>query len=157
MSWVIRLATERDLDAILAIEEAQFPEPWTKSMLREELINRESRRYTVAVEDGVVVGYLGLMYVLKDEMHVNTIGVVPGHERRGIATALLTDGWRDAQARGVERATLEVAVSNTGAQQLYYRFAFKPVGIRRNYYEKTNEDALILWAELSDWSAPADS
>jgi ribosomal-protein-alanine N-acetyltransferase len=48
--------------------------------------------------------------------------------------------------------TLEVAVGNTRAQRLYYRFGFKPVGIRKNYYEQTKEDALILWAELADWT-----
>ena len=150
MTWPVRRATEADLGAIYVIEETQFPEPWTRTMLRDELRNQENRRYTVVEHDAMVVGYLGLMYVMKDEMHVNTIGVRSDMEGRGIATALLRDGWIDAQRRGVERVTLEVAVGNTRAQQLYYRFGFKPVGIRKNYYEQTKEDALILWAELAD-------
>jgi len=150
VTWPVRRATEADLGAIYVIEETQFPEPWTRTMLRDELRNQENRRYTVVEHDAMVVGYLGLMYVMKDEMHVNTIGVRSDMEGRGIATALLRDGWIDAQRRGVERVTLEVAVGNTRAQQLYYRFGFKPVGIRKNYYEQTKEDALILWAELAD-------
>jgi len=43
---------------------------------------------------------------------------------------------------------LEVAASNLPAQALYRQFGFAPVGVRRNYYEKTGEDALILWADL---------
>lgn len=152
MTWPVRRATEADLGAIYVIEETQFPEPWTRTMLRDELRNQENRRYTVVEHDAMVVGYLGLMYVMKDEMHVNTIGVRSDMEGRGIATALLRDGWIDAQRRGVERVTLEVAVGNTRAQRLYYRFGFKPVGIRKNYYEQTKEDALILWAELADWT-----
>lgn len=152
MTWPVRRATEADLGAIYVIEETQFPEPWTRTMLRDELRNQENRRYTVVEHDAMVVGYLGLMYVMKDEMHVNTIGVRSDMEGRGIATALLRDGWTDAQRRGVERVTLEVAVGNTRAQRLYYRFGFKPVGIRKNYYEQTKEDALILWAELADWT-----
>ncbi len=145
--WSIRLAERRDVGELLVIEEAQFPEPWTKGMLLDEISNAASRRYTVAVEQGKVVGYLGVMFVL-DELHVNTIGTLPGHEGRGIATSLMDEAWADARERGIRRATLEVAVSNTRAQQLYYRYGFRPVGVRKNYYERTHEDALVLWADV---------
>lgn len=145
--WSIRLAQRRDVPELLAIETAQFPEPWTKGMLIDEITNVETRRYTVVVEGPHLVGYLGVMFVL-DELHVNTIGTRPGHEGRGIASALLDEAWRDAYERGIRRATLEVAVSNTRAQRLYFRYGFQPVGIRKNYYERTHEDALVLWADL---------
>ena len=145
--WKIRFAERRDVNALLKLEEAQFPEPWTRGMLLDEIENVETRRYTVAVEDETIVGYLGLMFVL-DEVHVNTIGTLPGHEGRGVATALLGDGLEDSRSRLIKRATLEVAVSNTRAQALYFRFGFKPVGVRRKYYERTGEDALVLWADL---------
>ena len=149
MNWTIRRAEKRDLGDLMVIEEAQFPEPWTRSMLLEEIANSDNRRYTVAEEGGVIIGYLGLMYVLKDELHVNTIGTRPGHEGRGVATSLLDEAWADALARGVARATLEVAVSNERAIALYYRYGFAPVGVRKNYYERTREDALILWADIA--------
>jgi len=38
-------------------------------------------------------------------------------------------------------------VANHAAQGLYHQFGFAPVGIRKNYYAETNEDALIMWAE----------
>ena len=129
------------------IEVAQFPEPWTKGMLIDEITNTSNRRYTVAIENGEVVGYLGVMFVM-DELHVNTIGILTGHEGRGIATSLLDEAWAHAIERGVVRATLEVAVSNTRAQRLYHRYGFRPVGVRKNYYERSHEDALVLWADL---------
>jgi len=147
-TWTIRLAERRDVPDLLSIEVAQFPEPWTRSMLLDEITNLATRRYTVAVEEKRIVGYLGVMYVM-DELHVNTIGTLPGNEGRGIATALMNEAWGVAKERGVQRATLEVAVSNTRAQELYFRFGFSPVGVRKNYYERTNEDALILWADLA--------
>ena len=145
--WKIRFAERRDVNELLKLEVAQFPEPWTRGMLLDEIENVETRRYTVAVEAEVIVGYLGLMFVL-DEVHVNTIGTLPGHEGRGIASALLEDGLEDCRSRAIKRATLEVAASNTRAQALYFRFGFKPVGVRRGYYERTGEDALVLWADL---------
>jgi ribosomal-protein-alanine N-acetyltransferase len=147
--WTIRLAERRDVNELLGIEQTQFPEPWTKNMLLDEIGNTETRRYTVAVLGGTIVGYLGVMFVM-DELHVNTIGTLPGFEGRGVATSLMDDAWRDALARGLVRATLEVATSNQRAQRLYFRYGFKPVGIRKNYYERTREDALVLWADVVD-------
>lgn len=145
--WSIRPAERRDVGELLFIEESQFPEPWTRRILLDEIDNTETRRYTVAVESKRIVGYLGVMFVI-DELHVNTIGTVPREEGRGIASSLLDDAWDDAKERGLQRATLEVAVSNERAIALYYRYGFAPVGVRKNYYERTNEDALILWADL---------
>ena len=147
--WTIRLAERRDVNELLGIEQTQFPEPWTKNMLLDEIGNTETRSYTVAVLGGTIVGYLGVMFVM-DELHVNTIGTLPGFEGRGVATSLMDDAWRDALARGLVRATLEVATSNQRAQRLYFRYGFKPVGIRKNYYERTREDALVLWADVVD-------
>jgi [ribosomal protein S18]-alanine N-acetyltransferase len=145
--WTIRLAQRRDVPELLVIEVAQFPEPWSRTMLIDEITNIENRRYTVAVEGTTIIGYLGVMFVM-DELHINTIGTLPGNEGRGVATSLMDEAWEDAKARDIGRATLEVAVSNERAQALYARYGFRPVGIRKNYYERIQEDALILWADL---------
>jgi ribosomal-protein-alanine N-acetyltransferase len=145
--WTIRLAERRDVPELLVIEVAQFPEPWSRTMLLDEITNVENRRYTVAVESKSIIGYLGVMFVM-DELHINTIGTLPGNEGRGVATSLMDEAWQDAKGRGIARATLEVAVSNERAQALYGRYGFRPVGIRKNYYERIQEDALILWADL---------
>ena len=43
--------------------------------------------------------------------------------------------------------TLEVRVSNTGAQNLYKKLGFREAGIRPRYYTDNNEDAVIMWSE----------
>ena len=144
--WVIRNAERRDVSDILQIEIAQFPEPWSRAMMLDEIADVETRRYRVAVEKSII-GYMGVMFVL-DELHINTIGTLPGHEGRGVATSLMDDAWADAKERGITRATLEVAVSNERARSLYAHYGFRPVGVRKNYYERVGEDALILWADL---------
>jgi ribosomal-protein-alanine N-acetyltransferase len=144
--WSIRLAARRDVPELLEIEREQFPEPWSRRMILEEL-TESTRRYSVAVEAESVIGYLGLMFVA-DEVHVNSLGVRRRVEGRGVATSLLEEAWPIAVGRGATRATLEVAVSNKRAQDLYRRFGFAPVGVRRNYYSRRGEDALVLWADL---------
>ena len=147
--WTIRAAERRDVPALVRIEDEAFPEPWTRAMLLDEISRLESRRYSVAEEAGRIVGYVGLMFVA-DEVHVNTLATTPGEEGRGIATSLLDEALGAARERGALRATLEVAVSNERAQSLYRRFGFAPVGVRKRYYERTGEDALVLWADLAD-------
>ena len=48
---------------------------------------------------------------------------------------------------GARAVSLEVRVTNWGAQRIYARFGFRPVGIRRNYYQEVSEDALIMWTD----------
>ena len=48
---------------------------------------------------------------------------------------------------GAEAVSLEVRVTNWGAQRMYGRFGFRPVGIRKNYYQEIGEDALIMWLD----------
>ena len=48
---------------------------------------------------------------------------------------------------GARAVSLEVRWTNSGAQDLYTRFGFRPVGRRKNYYQETNEDALVMWVD----------
>ena len=57
---------------------------------------------------------------------------------------------RESLVRGAQHMTLEVRVTNSGAQDLYRRFGFAPVGVRKNYYPETNEDALVMWVHDID-------
>jgi ribosomal-protein-alanine N-acetyltransferase len=57
---------------------------------------------------------------------------------------------RGAIERGCANLTLEVRMSNSGAQALYQRFGFVPAGVRKGYYPETREDALVMWANDVD-------
>lgn len=135
----------RHVKAVVAIEQQVFPTPWSLALYLSELAMGMSRAYFVAVSEGEVVGYCGLMLAV-GEGHVTTIGVSPRFQRRGIGRRLLLELAETARLRGAEDLTLEVRVSNHGAQALYHEFGFAPAGIRKNYYAELKEDALIMWA-----------
>ena len=147
-SIVIAPLALQDLPEILEIEEASFPEPWSKELLEGELRLATSRRYTKALINERIVGYLGLMFV-DDDVHVNTLATRPGEESRGVATRLLLEGMEEALGRGARHFTLEVAADNTRAQALYRRFGFAPVGVRPRYYAG-GIDALVMWCRDID-------
>jgi ribosomal-protein-alanine N-acetyltransferase len=135
----------RHLRGVLRIEQQVYPRPWSASLFLSELALRSTRAYYVARVGRDVVGYAGLMMTLTDG-HVTTIAVDPRWQRHRIGTRLLLALTREAVARGATALTLEVRLSNRGAQELYRRFGFRPVGVRKGYYADTNEDALVMWA-----------
>jgi ribosomal-protein-alanine N-acetyltransferase len=144
--------TRRHVPDVLRIETRIFPRPWTASLYYSELAQPETRIYRAATVAGELVGYIGCM-VVTDEGHITTVGVSPEWHRRGIATRLLHAAAIEAIDRGVTALTLEVRMTNTGAQDLYRAFGFVPAGIRKNYYPEVNEDGLVMWA--SDVNAEA--
>ncbi len=146
----------RHLPEILAIEQVSYPKPWTQGTFTSELdaVKRDQRTYLVARRRGTLVGYGGLMYVV-DDAHVTNLAVSPSEQRGGVATRLLAELAWTALDRGCQALTLEVRVTNTGAQALYHRFGFVPAGIRQRYYENT-DDAIVMWCNDIDTSAYRD-
>jgi ribosomal-protein-alanine N-acetyltransferase len=139
----------RHLRSVGRIEAQVYPRPWSHSLFVSELALRSSRAYFVARVGRDVVGYAGLMMSLTDG-HVTTIAVDPAWHRHGIGTRLLLALTREAIARDATALTLEVRLSNRGAQELYKRFGFTAVGVRKGYYGDTGEDALVMWAYEAD-------
>ena len=136
----------RHLRAVLRIEAQVYPRPWSLSLFMSELALRSTRAYYVARIDNAVVGYAGLMLGV-EEAHVTTIAVDPEYHRRKIGTRILFELVQEAIRMGARAVSLEVRVSNWGAQRLYSQFGFRPVGIRKNYYQETGEDAVVMWAD----------
>ena len=72
------------------------------------------------------------------------VAVADSHRRRGIARALVEELIRQLDAY---QLTLEVRQSNLPAIALYESMGFQQVGLRKNYYQKPKENALILRKE----------
>ena len=149
--WRIEPVTSPDeIDAILGIELVSFTNPWTREMYQAELDNPGvSYCYAAKDDEGTIVGFCSFWRVV-DELHINNLAVTPSCRRSGVATALLRRVLSDGVALGATRATLEVRRSNEAARRLYERFGFAVRNVRRAYYTKPVEDALVLWRERLD-------
>ena len=143
----IRRLSLPDLDPIVAIENAVYPTPWSRSMFAGELAKPSSLSLgAFDPESGELVGYLVISRYV-DAWHVMNVAVTPEHRRRGIARALL-DRLFEVTASDERRGyTLEVRVSNEGAIKLYEAMGFVARGVRRGYYTDNREDALIMWKD----------
>jgi ribosomal-protein-alanine N-acetyltransferase len=136
----------RHLRGVMAIERQVYPRPWSPNLFLSEMTESKNRCYLVARIDREVVGYAG-MICYGEEAHVTNIAVDPLHHRQKIATRLLHDLIVQGVEMGAEAVSLEVRVTNWGAQRLYGAFGFRPIGVRKNYYQEINEDALIMWVD----------
>lgn len=130
-----------DIEDIAALEQVLFPtdSPWTPAMFWAELA---AGRYYVVVRDdtGQVDGYAGLA-VSADEAEVQTIGVRPDRQGRGLGRALLRGL---IAAAGGRRMLLEVRTDNEPALALYRSERFETIGLRRRYYQPSGADALSM-------------
>jgi ribosomal-protein-alanine acetyltransferase len=136
------------LDQIMLIEPDAFgSHHWSRQSFINELSN-PSGYYFVAVEPetGVLWGYTGF-WLIGEEAHITTLAVHPSLRRRYVGELLLLNDIEQAQNVGASWLTLEVRLSNTAAQNLYFKYGFKNLGTRRRYYQDNDEDALVLWAE----------
>lgn len=163
-----------DIADVSRVERQCFTNPWPQSAYRRELRNPGNNAYLVLWEhddtqlpappeeargalsmlpffrrgqrnNDRIVGFAG-MWILYDEAHVTTIGVVPELRGKGLGELLLIELFEIAYARNAEWVTLEVRVSNDSAQALYRKYGFSQQGIRRRYYSDNGEDAYIMWS-----------
>ncbi len=138
----LRRMTTDDVPAVMELERALFPlDAWSEGMLRDELAETSTRHYVVAEAEDTIVGYAGLRFV-PPEGDVQTMAVAEGSWGRGIGRALLTGLLDRAAEYGVTHMFLEVRSDNPRAQELYRRFGFVEIGVRRGYYK--GADAIVM-------------
>lgn len=122
---------------------------WSEQAVRQEL-DAPARTYLVDIDDAdqtTIRGYAGFWYDSEDA-ELMTIAVDPAYQRQGIAAGLLNALIEQARLQGAGRMLLEVRVDNDPALNLYQRFGFIRMGIRRRYYQPEGIDAYTMALEL---------
>ena len=138
----LRTLSSADVEALVAMESANQPRPWTSGMFDDEL-STKNRVYLGAFGDSSLLAFAGML-VNGEEAHVTNLLVAPDQRRRGLARQLLLGLIDEALTRGAKHLTLEVRSRNEAGIRLYRRFGLAPVGVRKGYYG--DDDALVLWA-----------
>ena len=140
------------IDQIAQLEQACFSSPWTANMLTDALFDTQASFIVAEDEEGNVLGYAGL-HVIVDEGYIDNVAVEPDARRHGVASALLDVFCRFGEAN-LAFLSLEVRASNAPAIALYEKHGFAQVGLRKNYYEKPKEDAVIMTRFFKEDLAP---
>ncbi len=140
-------ATLENIDDILTIENEAFSCPWSKKSFEEAFLNQNISLFVASSSDNSILGFLCLM-ILDSEAEVLNVAVSEKLRKQGIGSMLLSHALSYAKEHSVSSVYLEVRESNTAAQALYSNSGFEKIGIRRNYYKKPSEDAVLMQKKL---------
>lgn len=144
-----RLATIEDFDAVQALENECFKEPYSTEELLYEFKENPVNKIIVAEQDGKVVGFIDFLITFTSST-IMQVAVTKDCRNNGIATQLLSEMEKSFPKEIddlVETITLEVRESNVAAKNLYLKNGYKIVVTKSNYY-KDGENAIYMLKRL---------
>lgn len=142
---MIRDMKKEDIPEVSLLEEKIFSAPWSEKSFADALESPHNI-YLVEERESRVAGYCGIWTSFEDSDLCN-IAVSPEFRRKNIGESLLLEGIQRVKSMGVERILLEVRKTNEAAIGLYQKNGFRTIGVRKAYYTKPVEDAVLM--ELS--------
>ena len=142
---MIRTATKDDIEEIIRLGNIVNPK-FEKVYNTAELFNHDYSKIYLDIEDEKVVGML-MATVLYETCEIENIVVLPDYRRRNIASSLIDYLISDFN-KSVNTITLEVAVDNENAINLYKKFGLNIINTRKNYYD--NKDAYLMGVNLNE-------
>ena len=144
-NFCIRPLQEKDLSAVQLIEQQSYPHPWTSDQFLQELHNPIASvdLFWLGPE---LAGYI-CYWLIAGEMQILNVAIAPEFRGRGIGGSLLLHAFSRCSEQGLERAWLEVRVSNKAAIRLYQKSGFVADVVRTGYY-RDGEDALLMVKEF---------
>lgn len=111
--------------------------PWTINTIILDL-TQENRLFISACDAGKLVGFLSVIKVAP-ELEITNLAVLPSYQNQGIAGQLI----QQLKAYG-SVIFLEVRETNQKARQLYLKAGFYQTGLRKNYYQEPEENAILM-------------
>jgi [ribosomal protein S18]-alanine N-acetyltransferase len=133
----------KDLPEVLELERICFSDPWAPEAFREEVRRGSQGLNRVLRVDGRLCAY-SISWVVADEVHLANLAVDPLCRRQGLAAALLDDLLAEGRRRRASVVWLEVRAGNQAAIRLYEKYGFRRMYVRKNYYTRQREDALVM-------------
>jgi ribosomal-protein-alanine N-acetyltransferase len=143
---ILQKLTKDKSEELAAIDKLCNPPGWSANLFRSEIDLAHSLQFGI-FEDGKLIAFIVAQCVV-DRAEILNLAVLPEFQKRGVASQLIVKIEELAALRGARELTLEVRASNIRAQNLYNKFGFKKVGLRKKYYEDNAEDAILMTKNL---------
>ena len=143
----IHKITQQDVEEVFNIEALIHPKHhWSKDSFYNEISNNLARYYCCKDSDGKILAFIGF-WVILEEAHITTLGTHPDYRKNQLAEALLVQCIETCYKEMVKYITLEVRESNIPAINLYEKYGFSSIGMRKNYYQDNGENAIIMFTQ----------
>ncbi len=136
-----------DVAAVGRIE-SQFSSAWTKSQISAEL-DRKAGVSLIAENGEEIIGWC-CGTILAPEAELLKIAVTENRQRQGVADLLLRELVTLFVEHGAEQIFLEVRSANIPALALYRSSGWRELGIRKSYYSRPTDDAVLLFRNMKN-------
>ena len=141
-NYKIELMSNNDLESIKEILQTEFDEFWNYEVLKQELSSNNSKYIVAKTLDNIIVGFSGIKIIL-DTAELMNIVTKKLYRKNGIGKLMLEYLINYCKKIGIKTLNLEVNAQNTIAINLYKKYNFKEVGLRKKYYNNTY-DAILM-------------
>lgn len=152
MEIKIEKMTLNDLENIKNILESEFDNFWNYNILKQELLNQNSYLFVAKTKSlqskdaESIIGFAGVQFIL-DESNITNIVIKKDFRNQGIGHLLLNELINFSKQNNMSSMTLEVNENNLYAIKLYNKFNFNIAGIRKKYYNGT-DNAIIMTLQI---------
>ena len=136
-----------DLERVCELEKQAFPDVRSKKNIAYEVLENSLSFAYVVEKDHLVIGY-AIFWRVGTEAHLMDFAVDKNHRRKKIGSSLLNYLINDWKLKKIQAGHLEVRRSNEAAWNLYLKYGFEVAGVRKNYYSKEKEDAILMSVSL---------
>lgn len=144
--YLLREGMESDLLQIAELERLIFTDAWSLHGLRETFAQPRAL-LEVAEEEGSIQGY-AIVYDIVEEAEIARIAVAESFRKAGVGSALLEKVCEWCAQRDAHKLLLDVRNGDQTAVSFYRHLGFTEDGIRKGFYEKPKEDALLMSRKL---------
>lgn len=114
---------------------------WSENSFRSEA--EKDNGIVIYISSGNNVIALISGYYAVGEGDITSIAVHPNHRRKGLAQRLIAE-FENRLPELTESIFLEVRESNEAAIALYKKCGFEPLSVRKNFYVKPQENAVVM-------------
>lgn len=136
---LIREAFYEDLNKIYEISKDSFSNSWSLEGYKEDFKNMFSKYFVIEIDD-LIVGFLS-SWIVMNEITITNLTIEKNFRNKGLSKELLGNFLNNYKNHQI---FLEVRKSNEIAINLYKKFLFKELSIRKNYYKNPVEDAIVM-------------
>ncbi|KRL04856.1 ribosomal protein S18-alanine N-acetyltransferase [Liquorilactobacillus oeni] len=136
-----------DIPEMFKLQRLVYPQDnsWDPAVFESELQNRKEKLYLILRHNDQLIAFIGGTFsIIKRDVHITNIVVLPSFQSQGIGSFLLKKLMRYAERLSFKTMSLEVRFNNVRAQKLYSSLGFKNNGLTKNYYHSNHEDAVNM-------------
>ena len=136
-----------DLHRVCELEKQVFPDVRSKNSIAYEVLENSLSFAYVVEKDRSIIGY-AIYWRVDPEAHLLDFAIDKNHRRKQIGSSLLNYLINDWKLKKIQAVHLEARRSNEAARNMYLKYGFEVAGVRKNYYSKEKEDAILMSISL---------